>query len=183
LRQVIVGTHHRGVPTRLSLVLVLASVLALLGCDATTAPSASGPTATAVVPAEADTFLCRLVATTGVEHDRLVHALALWDGGDHAAAAADARVAFTNVSAAMSNRPPLPMPTPGDAVLVLMLAWPDVALAEMTVASALAPDVRPLSIPVVEAHVALADLDRAVAAARSSSRHQAPNGSVCSAPG
>jgi hypothetical protein len=177
LCQFITTIDDRDVLKRRVLFLVVATLPALSACNARTTPS---PSVTGA--ARTDTFLCRLVATTTVEHDRLVHALAVADQGDQPAAAAEARVAFKDLSDAMSNRPPAPLPSPDSASVVLMLAWPDVALAEMTLASPLAPDVRPLLSPVVEAHVALADLDRAVAAARTSSRQQDPNGLLCRAP-
>jgi hypothetical protein len=182
LRRFIMTVDDRGVLKRPFLVLVGATLVALSACNATTSPSPSNPVVSLSASARTDTFLCRLVATTTVEHDRLVHALSAADQGDQPTAATEARVAFKNVSDAMSNRPPVPMPSSDDASIVLMLAWPDVALAEMTLASAIAPDVRPLTIPAVEAHAALTSLDRAIEAARTTSRQQDPNGSLCSAP-
>ena len=72
------------------------------------------------------------------------------------------------------------MPSPRDAILVLMLAWPDVAVAEMTLAAALAPDLGAPTIPVVDPHAGLVSLDKALDAARNASRDQDPSGDECS---
>lgn len=180
----------RCVPTRRAIALAIILELSLIACQSEFDPSKVGPTPpSAAAPpsvvgavdpsARVDTFLCRLATTTQREHGRLVHAMGAWDSGDRANAASEAREAFAAVSSAMSNRPRLALPPDGDPGIGLVLTWSGVALSEMTLASALAPDVRPILVPQVEAHAALTNLEGALSAARTTSRQVDPLGGQC----
>ena len=166
-------------PSRRVIAALLAITLALLGCDQAT------PTLTAIAPSSSfsvqpTSFFCRIVATAIQAHGRLAEAVKVSDQGNGPGASLIAREANARIQGAMSNLPPLPMPTHDSHIAMSLLAWVDVGYREITLVGALAPDLRTPLTPSVEPHAALAEVDQAIERSRAVSRSEDPDGQSCS---